>query len=78
MNTKEIMQLSLELAGLKDVPEDSATYMSGKDIRRILFGIDAGVPELMLAKQLGYEAVIAHHPAGRISTKSSQDTSGKW
>ena len=64
MNTKEIMQLSLELADLKNVPEDSATYTSGKDIRRVLFGIDAGVPELMLAKQLGYDAVIAHHPAG--------------
>jgi putative NIF3 family GTP cyclohydrolase 1 type 2 len=29
-----------------------------------LFGIDAGVPELLLAKQLGYDAVIAHHPVG--------------
>jgi len=52
MNTEEIMGLSLKLAGLKDVPEDSAIYTSGNNIRKVLFGIDAGVPELLLAKQL--------------------------
>jgi DNA-binding protein len=64
VNTEEIMELSLKLAGLKEVPEDSAIYVSGGDIRKLLFGIDAGVPELLLAKQLGYDAVIAHHPQG--------------
>lgn len=64
MNTEEIMQLSLKLAGLKEVPEDSAIYVKGNSIRRVLFGIDAGVPELLFAKQLGYDAVIAHHPPG--------------
>ncbi|MDH5792974.1 MAG: Nif3-like dinuclear metal center hexameric protein [Candidatus Bathyarchaeota archaeon] len=64
MNTKEIMELSLKLAGLKEVPQDSATYVSGDNIRKVLFGIDAGVSELLLAKQLGCDAVIAHHPVG--------------
>ena len=64
VNTEEIMDLSLKLAGLKEVPEDSATYMSRGNIRKVLFGIDAGVPELLLAKQLGYDTVIAHHPPG--------------
>ena len=64
LNTEEIMDLSLKLAGLKEVPEDSTIYMSGEDIRKVLFGIDAGVPELLLAKQLGYDAVVAHHPQG--------------
>lgn len=58
------MNLSLELAGLKQVPEDSAIYVSGSGIRRVLFGIDAGASELLFAKQLGYDAVIAHHPQG--------------
>jgi putative NIF3 family GTP cyclohydrolase 1 type 2 len=49
---------------LKEVPEDSAIYISGSNIRKILFGIDAGAAELLLAKQLGYDAVIAHHPIG--------------
>ncbi len=68
MDTEEIMGLALKLAGLKDVPEDSAIYVSGDNIRKIFFGIDAGVPELLLAKQLGYDAVIAHHPQGGTAT----------
>jgi putative NIF3 family GTP cyclohydrolase 1 type 2 len=64
MNTKEIMKLSLKLAGLKTVPGDSSIYVNGEKIKKVLFGIDAGVSELLLAKQLGYDAVIAHHPIG--------------
>jgi putative NIF3 family GTP cyclohydrolase 1 type 2 len=64
MNTEEIMELSLRLAGLKEVPEDSAIYVKGDNVANVLFGIDAGVPELLLAKQLGCDAVIAHHPIG--------------
>ncbi|MEM3576976.1 MAG: Nif3-like dinuclear metal center hexameric protein [Candidatus Bathyarchaeia archaeon] len=64
MNTEEIMKLALELAELKEVPADSAIYVSGKRVKRVLFGIDAGAPELLLAKQLGCDAVIAHHPPG--------------
>jgi len=67
MNTEEIMELALKLAGLEKVPEDSAIYVTGDNIRKILFGIDAGVPELLLAKQLGYDAVIAHHPQGETA-----------
>ena len=68
MNTEEIMELALNLAGLKKVPEDSTIYVSGDNIRKILFGIDAGVPELFLAKQLDYDVVIAHHPQGGKAT----------
>ena len=64
MNTEEIMELALTLVGLKDVPEDSAIYVKGDAIRKVLFGIDAGVSELLIAKRLGYDAVIAHHPQG--------------
>ncbi len=68
MNTQEIMELALKLARLGGVPKDSAIYVGGDNIRKILFGIDAGVPELLLAKQLGYDAVIAHHPQGGTAT----------
>jgi methionine aminopeptidase len=61
------MKLALELAGLKEVPEDSAIYVDSNNVKKILFGIDAGVPELWLAKHHGYDAVIAHHPAGGTS-----------
>jgi len=67
VNTEEIMELSLQLAGLAEVPEDSAIYVGGDKIRKVLFGIDAGAPELLLAKQLGCDAVIAHHPQGGMA-----------
>ena len=64
LNTQEIMELALELAGLKEIPEDSTIYVKGDNIRKVLLGIDASISELLLAKRLGYDAVIAHHPQG--------------
>ncbi len=58
------MEISLRLAGLKKTPEDSTIYVEGNNIRQILLGIDAGASEVILARQLGYDAVIAHHPQG--------------
>ena len=64
LDTEEIMDLSLKLSGLKEIPEDSAIYVKGKNLKKVLFCIDANTPELLLAKKLGYDAVIAHHPPG--------------
>ncbi|MCS7125034.1 MAG: Nif3-like dinuclear metal center hexameric protein [Candidatus Bathyarchaeota archaeon] len=64
MNTEDIMKLALKLAGFKDIPEDSAIYVRGENIQKVLFCIDAGTAELLLAKQLGFDVVIAHHPTG--------------
>lgn len=36
-----------------------------KDIKKVLVGVDMEVGELMLAKQLGVDLVIAHHPEGK-------------
>jgi len=64
VNTEQIMQIALDMAGLKEIPGDSRIYVPGENIRRVLFGIDIGVAELWVAKQLGYDCVIAHHPPG--------------
>jgi len=58
------MELSLEMAGLGEIPGDSAIHFPGNGIQRILFGIDVKAPELKLAKDLGYDAAISHHPSG--------------
>ena len=58
------MDMALELANLKTTPSDSAIHIEGRDIRKVLFCLDVGVPELLLAKTLNYDAVIAHHPIG--------------
>ncbi|QQG48834.1 MAG: hypothetical protein HY247_00485 [archaeon] len=64
MDTTGVMRLALDLAGLKDVPADSGIWVPGRRIRKVLFAIDAGAPELLLAKQEGYDLLIAHHPVG--------------
>ncbi len=58
------MRIALDLVDLDATPEDSAIYVPGEGIRRVLFGLDIGTGELVMARQLGYDAVIAHHPVG--------------
>jgi hypothetical protein len=58
------MQIALDLAGFEGIPDDSAVYVPGEDLQRILFGLDIGAGELVMARQLGYDAIVAHHPVG--------------
>lgn len=62
MNTTEIMQLALDMAGFDYVPADSEIYVEGDKIKKVLFGIDIDSSDLYYAKTNGYDAVIAHHP----------------
>lgn len=64
MNTDELMKLALDMAGFEAIPADSEIYVPGDSIRKVLFGVDIGSAELIIAKDQGYDAVIAHHPAG--------------
>ncbi|MTI95718.1 MAG: hypothetical protein FH749_09585 [Firmicutes bacterium] len=63
MNTSEIMDLALELAGLSEIPADSGILVPGENIRRVLAGIDMEAAEILMAKKLGYDLVLGHHPA---------------
>jgi putative NIF3 family GTP cyclohydrolase 1 type 2 len=67
VDTDRIMKEGLDLAGWKKMPSDSAVHIKGKNINKVLMGIDIGTAELLLAKQLGCDAVIAHHPIGATS-----------
>src|SRR5689334_3025315 len=64
VTTERLMQLGLELVGWDEIPPDSAIYYPGSRISHLLMGIDVGAGELFMARQLGFHAVIAHHPAG--------------
>jgi len=64
MNTREIMDLALELAGLTEIPADSAILVAGENIKRVLVGVDMGTAEILLAKELKVDLVIGHHPVG--------------
>lgn len=62
VDTERIMKAGLELAGWQKMPADSAVHVKGRNIKKVLIAIDVGTAELMLARQLGCDAVIAHHP----------------
>jgi hypothetical protein len=59
----EIMALANALAGCADTPPDSEVYVDG-EVRRVYVGIDIDIAELLLAKTLGLDGVIGHHPIG--------------
>ena len=62
MNTKQLMDIALELAGLDKIPFDSGVQVPGEDLKKILIGVDMETPELLLAKELEYDCVVSHHP----------------
>lgn len=64
MDTQQIMKTALKLANFKSIPADSEVHVRGRGIRKVLVSINVGVGELLLARNMGCDAVIAHHPAG--------------
>lgn len=64
MDTQEILDLSLTLAKQSDVPADTTINVPARNVKRALFGIDADAADLVMAKEKGYDLVIAHYPTG--------------
>ncbi|MDP2871037.1 MAG: hypothetical protein Q8P31_00615 [Bacillota bacterium] len=62
VSTDELMTIALEMAGMSEIPPDSAIHVPGTGISRLLCGIDMGAAELALAHSLGFDCVLAHHP----------------
>jgi len=69
ISTDDLVQLALELSGMPELPADSSVNVPGTGMSRLLFGIDIAGAELLLARQLQCDGVIAHHPAGGSSTR---------
>lgn len=70
MTTEDLTHIALDLGAMTELPADSAVYVPGENIRRVMMGIDIGAAELMLGRQLGVDAVIAHHPAGGAAQRN--------
>jgi putative NIF3 family GTP cyclohydrolase 1 type 2 len=68
LSTEEIVRLALEPVGMTELPADSAVYVEGDNLTKVIFGVDVGPAELMLARELGCDGAIAHHPAGGDAT----------
>jgi hypothetical protein len=67
MNQAEIIDIALKLSGFKETPADTGIQVPGGEITRPWLSIDVGVGELLLAKQLGCDSVISHHPLGKTN-----------
>ena len=62
MNTQEMLDVALNLANLDECPADAAVIVPGEDIKNVLAGIDMNTPELLVAKMMGHDCVVGHHP----------------
>ena len=62
MTTNELMNLALKRAELSEKPYDTDIIVEGKNIKKVLIGVDMETPELLLAQQMGYDCVVSHHP----------------
>lgn len=62
MNLRRLMDEALKIADLKKEPFDTGIILDGENINRVLIGVDMETPELLLAKELGFDAVVSHHP----------------
>lgn len=58
------MGIALQLLGWTEIPLDSGIHVSGENIKRVLFTMDVNVGLLHMAKQMGFDAVVGHHPCG--------------
>lgn len=73
MNTKEILDLALTMAGMTEVPGDTGILVEGENIKKVVIGVDMGTAEILLAKQLGADLVIGHHPVGGVTRSNFTD-----
>ena len=64
LDTEEILQIALDMVNWNSLPADTAVHVDGKNIKKVMLSIDVTTADLMLAKNLGCDAVITHHPIG--------------
>jgi len=62
MTTQELMDIALKAANMKEIPHDSGIIVEGSGIKNVLMGVDMDTAELLLARELGFDCVVSHHP----------------
>ena len=64
MTSEDIMEVALDLAQLTEVPSDSGIHVRSDSVRELFATIDCDVSDLLLARELKCDTVLAHHPEG--------------
>jgi len=71
MNTQQLMDSAVKLAGMDTMPADCGIMVPGENIKKVLFGVDMDTAEILLAKQLGFDCVVSHHPRNTDNEKTN-------
>jgi putative NIF3 family GTP cyclohydrolase 1 type 2 len=61
VNTREMINAALDLAGLKEDTVDTEIANTGENIKSVLAGIDVDNAVILAAKMKGYDCVAEHH-----------------
>lgn len=63
MLPRDLLSFATRIAGFSEVPADSCVvYDTGRPMRRVLASINATTGDLLLARQLGCDGYLLHHP----------------
>jgi putative NIF3 family GTP cyclohydrolase 1 type 2 len=63
MTPRDLLSYATRLAGFSEVPADSCVvFDTGRPLRRMLASINVTTGDLLLAKQMGCDGVLLHHP----------------
>ena len=61
MNTRDMVNIALKLAGLTEDTVDTEIACEGQDVHRVLAGIDISDTVMLAAKSMGYDCIAEHH-----------------
>ena len=62
LDTAELMKIGLDLVGWTKIPYDSAIHLKGNNIKKVFVCIDVSTFDISLAKNIGCDCVLTHHP----------------
>jgi len=65
------MDIVVKLAEMDEMPADCGIMVPGENIKKVLFGVDMDTAEILLAKELGYDCVVSHHPRNTDNEKTN-------
>lgn len=67
LSTDTLIQIALDMTGWENVPGDSGVHVPSERVERLLVALDVDTGDLLLARDLGYDAVLAHSHVGTAS-----------
>lgn len=64
LTTDSLMQIALDMAGWENFPGDCGVHVPAERVTTLLAGLDIDTGDLLLARDLGYDAVLAYECTG--------------